>query len=163
MNSDFNDLYEEYYAPIFNYVYYRVLNKACAEDIVGEVFLKAFRGLGAFDGKRARLSTWLFRIAANAVNDYFRTMKKGTTVPLDDVAVSWPDTACEDTILADDLQTLHGFLQKLDDRTRTVLVLRYWGECSYAEIARQTGLTEKNVSVILSRGISSLRKLFENL
>jgi len=165
LDLDFNIVYEKYYPKIYNYAYYRLINKEDAEDIVSEVFLKALNGISRFDGKRADISTWLFRIAANAVNDHFRRLKKAAFIPIEDAEPFLPDSdsnsMSDDMIHAEDMQKLGECLKLLDDRTRGVLALRYWGEFSYAGIAAQTGLSEKNVSVILIRGINRLKILFE--
>ena len=161
MNADFGAIYEENYTKIFNYVYYRLLNREDTEDVVSDVFFKAMDNIKSFDGIRANVSTWLFRIAANAVNDFYRTKKKIVQLPLEDVELLAPDTICDDMIRDDDSRRLRECLMALDDRTRTVIAMRYWGEMSYAAIADLTGLNEKNVSMILSRGLHKLREFFE--
>jgi len=157
MTEDFGEIYEKYYARIFNFVYYRLLNRENTEDVVSNVFFNAMKGIHYFDGKRASVSTWLFRIADNAVNDYFR--KSPRTVPFDVAEI--PVTEDCDVIRSDDLQWLHECLKTFDGRTRSVLALRYWGDFSYTEIASQTGLTEKNVSVILVRAKKTIKDFFE--
>ena len=158
MNVDFENIYDANYSKIYNYVYYRLRNRERTEDVVSAVFLKAMENIHRFDGKRASVSTWLFRIAANAVNDYFRRSNRGAYVPLDHAELSTGDSACGGVIAGETLETLRVSLNALDDRARTVIALRYWGEFSYAEIAKQTGLTEKNVSVVLSRAMTKLKE-----
>ena len=162
MNLDFGEIYEKYYSKIYNYVYYRLLNKENAEDAVGDVFFKALNSIDRFDGKEASVSTWLFTIAANTVNSYFRKNKKFTFAPIEEAeSEAFEDfRALDDIIDQENMRNLYRCLQTLDDRARTVVALRYWGELSYAKIAEQTGLTEKNVSVILSRTLTKLKKIF---
>jgi RNA polymerase sigma-70 factor (ECF subfamily) len=161
MNADFEKIYDVFYAKIYNYVYYRLLNREAAEDVVGAVFLKAMENIHHFDGKRACIATWLFRIAANAVNDYFRRSKRAVYVSLEDVELSAGDAAGDQALDDEDLEKLRVCLNTLDDRARTVIALRYWGGFSYAEIAEQTGLTEKNVSVVLSRAMTKLKEFWK--
>jgi len=161
MNADFGAIYDENYNKIFNYVYYRLLNREDTEDVVSDVFFKAMDNIKSFDGIRANVSTWLFRIAANAVNDYYRSKAKIVRLPLEDMEVLAPDRMCDDIIRDDDSRRLRACLISLDDRTRMVIAMRYWGEASYSEIAEHAGLTEKNVSVILSRGMKRLKEDFE--
>jgi len=160
MELNFSDFYDEQYPRVFNYVYYRLLNRADTEDVVSDIFFKALRNIKSFDGARASEATWLFRIASNTVSDYFRRRQKASGVALDDTEISVPDQASDELSHVEELQRLRECLEMLDDRTRSVLALRYWGEFSYAEIAVQTGLTEKNVSVILSRATTKLKKFF---
>lgn len=161
MNEDFEHIYDENYSKIYNYVYYRLLNKESTEDAVSEIFFKALENIHGFDAKRASVSTWLFKIASNTVNDYFRKTKKSVHISIEYAELSDGDMVCENIIADEDTQKLYECLKALDDRMRTVIALRYWGGLSYAEIAEQTGITEKNAGVILSRAIVKLRKLFE--
>ena len=161
MNVDFGRIYDEYYSKIYNYVYYRLLNRENAEDVVSDVFFKALNNIGRFDGKNASVSTWLFKIASNSVNDYFRKNKRAAFTPLEQIKIAEDFTVLDDMIDEENLRSLHKALQGLDERSRTVVALRYWGELSYAQIAEQTGLSEKNVSVILSRALVKLKNLFE--
>lgn len=161
MIVDFNAVYDKYYSKIYNYVYYRLLNKENTEDVVGEVFLKAFNNIENFDGKYASVSTWLFKIATNTVNNYVRKNVKITFIPIENTEPVEEFTVLDNIIANENVQELQKNLQTLDERSRTIIALRYWGELSYAEIAEQTGLTEKNVSVILSRAIATLRNLFD--
>ncbi len=159
---DFASAYDENYAKVFNYVQYRVMNRTETEDIVSEVFMKALRHYQSYDEHRASVATWLFAIARNAVNDHFNRTKRRTLLPIEaaEQVISGEDVEAQ--VLAQcDADQLHLLLQRLPERDRTVLALRYWGDMSYAEIAAHMGLTEKNVSVILTRTTAKLRSSFE--
>lgn len=152
--------YDSLYPKVYNYAYYRVLNRQVAEDIVSDVFVKAVANWARYDSGRASVSTWLLSIAHNCVGDYFRSKKHVTSGGDEDMVNLSDSVPIDEALLADEqVAALHKQLQTLTDRERTVIALRYWGELSYAEIAAKTGLTEKNVSVILSRSIAKLRNL----
>ena len=80
-------LYEEYYDKIAGYAFVRIGNKAEAEDIAGEVFLKALKSLKSYKERGVPMQAWLFRIAHNLVIDYFRKNKKHMTVPIDEMQI----------------------------------------------------------------------------
>lgn len=155
-------VFEEYYPKIYNYVYYRVMHKENSEDITSEIFCKAVAGENSYNPVFASYSTWLFTIAHNCVLNYYRAKK--IEVSLDGYRDIPQDGFLDDNLIADEeLEQLYRLLKTLSERERTVLALRFWGEFSYAEIAAQMGLTEKNTGVILSRTIDKLKSLWERL
>jgi len=163
MSGDFGLVYDEYYKKIYNYAYYRLLNHHCAEDVTAEVFLKALENYSAFEGRGgASVSTWLFAIAKNAVNDYFRRLKKIVSIESEKLD-EHIGTDENDLYSYEDRQRLRELLNELDERSREALSLRYWGEMSYAEIARNMGVSEKNAGVILSRAVEKIRKKFNSV
>ena len=80
-------LYEEYYDRIARYAYVRIGDKSDAEDLAGEVFLKALESLKSYKERGVPMQAWLFRIAHNLVVDYFRKTAKRKTVALETVQI----------------------------------------------------------------------------
>ena len=68
----FSFLYDQYYTPIFAYALRRTGQYELARDIAAETFLKAFQKINAFQWRSISVSAWLYRIATNEVNLYFR-------------------------------------------------------------------------------------------
>ena len=79
-----SSLYQEYYEKIARYAYARIGNRIEAEDLAGEVFLRALKSLGSYQERDLPMQAWLFKIAHNLVVDYFRKAAKQKTVPIDD-------------------------------------------------------------------------------
>ena len=82
-----DELFERYYAKIYAYVYRQTGAVELAQDLTQDIFLTVFTSLGAFDG-RASFRTWLYRIAANKVTDYYRSRahrEAALSAPLEDV------------------------------------------------------------------------------
>ena len=159
MNEIFEQVYIVHFQKIYNYVFVRLLNHHDTEDVVSEVFLKAFINLTRFEERNgAAVSTWLFSIALNAVNDHFRKVKRSMKKlpgqgqpPLSNDISAWEER-----------ESLLELLGTLDDHSREAIELRYWGDMSYAEIATCMGRTEKGISMVLSRGMARLRETFNN-
>ncbi len=76
MAKEFDYIFETYYKRIFNYVYYRVYCRFTTEDLTSQVFEKAIRKIDTYTQSKAPFEVWLFAIARNVVNDYFRVKKK---------------------------------------------------------------------------------------
>ncbi len=158
MNPDFAQLYDEQYQRVYHYVYYRLLHPQQTEDVVSEVFFRAFDAFSQYDGRQgASAATWLFAIARNAVTDHRRKAKRAACMPIEE-GLLLEDLSADELTAREQRQQLRALLAELDDRPREALTLRYWGDLSYAEIAAQMGLSEKNVSVILARAIAKLRR-----
>ena len=85
-------LYRENFQRVYNYAYYRLLDPMMAEDLTSIVFVKAAESFDRFDPSKAKFSTWVMRIAHNALVDYYRTRK--TDAPLGNLGEHEP--ACED-------------------------------------------------------------------
>ena len=80
-------LYEEYYDKIARYAYVHTGDRTEAEDIAGEVFLKALESLKSYKERGIPMQAWLFRIAHNLVVDHLRKMAKRKTVSIDTVQI----------------------------------------------------------------------------
>ena len=76
-------LYTAYSEKVRGYVFGKVANRHDAEDLVSDVFLKAYEKYPTFDADRASVSTWLYTITRNTVIDYFRTHRPGVELPED--------------------------------------------------------------------------------
>lgn len=131
-----------------------------AEDVAQEVFLRAFRGIGAFKGE-AKLSTWLFRITMNLCTDAVRRRKRrhrdaARLEAMPDVADELPDPQ-EEAIASEQREAVRCALESLDSRYRGVLVLAYYQRLSCNQIAAVLGVPRKTVDTRLYRGRRLLR------
>lgn len=150
----FARLVEAYQAPVYNLAYRLLGNPAEAEDAAQEVFIRAYTKLDTYDPER-RFSSWILSIAAHYCVDRLRR-RKGDWVSIEGEATS--------TILSDRrpkpeevaLQREQGaivqdLLQRLPPSYRLVVILRYWYDLSYEEIATMTQSTESAIKSRLHR------------
>jgi RNA polymerase sigma-70 factor (ECF subfamily) len=145
-------LVERYSAAVFNQAYRMLNNAQEAEDAVQEVFLKAYRRLDSYDPSR-RFVTWLLAIGSNHCIDRLRR-RRMQWLTLDDVAFSLgsDEPGPEQRALEGERRTaVQQALQQLAPNYRSVMVLRYWHDLSYLEIADILGLTEATVKTRLHR------------
>ena len=68
----FGGLYEEYLPRVFQYMNYRIEDRAIAEDLTSDIFNKALSGFAKYDSGKAAFSTWIYSIARNTLIDYYR-------------------------------------------------------------------------------------------
>lgn len=77
-------LYEEYYDRIVRYIFIRINDQSEAENLGGDVFLRALPSLGSYRGRSEQMRAWLFSIARNIVVDYQRKMSKRKDISIDE-------------------------------------------------------------------------------
>ena len=81
---NFGPLYKNYFERIANFIYHRVDDKDLAFEITSQVFYKALDNIKKFRSQGVPFSAWLFRIATNEVNQYFRKNKRQRTLSIED-------------------------------------------------------------------------------
>ncbi len=155
-------LYEEYYAKIARYIFIRIGNQAVAEDLAGEVFLKALESLDSYRERGAPMQAWLFKIAHNQMVDYLRKVSKQKTVPLDTMEI--PDKVnLEETVERRwQLEKLSQALQHLTPAQREVIGLRFFAGLTSTEVGKILGKNSGTVREMQSAAVKSLRKLMLN-
>jgi RNA polymerase sigma-70 factor (ECF subfamily) len=173
----FTELVVAHQGRIFNVCFRMLGNRAEAEDIAQETFIKAFRAVGGFRGD-SQLGTWLFRIAINLCKNRLKYLGRrgaGRTSDIADVPERvWssrsrptvsegaprPDQALEGDRTHNRIQVALG---RLDAEFRELLVLRDIQGLSYAEMMSITGLAEGTVKSRLHRARNALKRVFIEL
>jgi RNA polymerase sigma-70 factor, ECF subfamily len=156
----FGELYERYAPAVFRFLSSQLQNSLDAEDMVGEVFLKAWRALPGFRDRGAPFSAFLFRIAHNSLIDHYRTRPhRREHLDLDDQPLPDPHPEPMEQMVAKlDLQELRRVLSTLREDYRTVLVARYISDLTHEETALMMGRSAGAVRVLQHRALTALRK-----
>jgi RNA polymerase sigma-70 factor (ECF subfamily) len=141
-------LYEEYYDKIARYVYVHIGNKEEAEDIAGEVFLRALKSLKSYREQGVPMQGWLFRIAHNLTIDYLRKMDKRRTVPIDSVVLQGNDNPANTAERNIEFERVTEAMKQLTTEQREVINLRFFG-----------GLTSKEVGGVLGKSDGAVREM----
>jgi RNA polymerase sigma-70 factor (ECF subfamily) len=157
---DWEALYSRELPRVYNFFRYRVGNEADAQELTSETFLRAWSARERYRRDLAGFSTWLFTIARRLHIDHHRRWRP--LVPLDAAAdVAAGPTPLEDAERRSDAGRLARLLERLEDRERELVALKYGAGLTHREIGRLTGLTETNVGTILHRTVESLRSAWE--
>ncbi len=164
----FREIVRRYERPLLSLLGRWLGDRALAEDLAQEVFLKAFRALASYAPDR-KFSSWLFKIAHNAAIDQLR--RRGVaTEPLEtgeddgpshlakiaDAQVESPAARHERAELA---AALEGAIAGLRPEYREVVLLRFREELSYEEVAEVTGLPLGTVKTFLHRARKDLARV----
>ena len=150
-------LYEECYDRIARYVYGRIGDRAAAEDIAGEVFLKALQSLGSYREQGIPMQAWLFRIAHNMLVDHLRKKSKYRMVPIDSVTEPH-DSGLEEQIEKKvEMETVLRAMTGLTPDQREVVNLRFFGGLSSKEVGSVLGKSDGAVREMQRAAMEKLR------
>ena len=151
-------LYEEYYDRIVRYIFVRINDQIEAENLGGDVFLKALQALDSYRGHSEQMRAWLFKIAHNLVVDYFRKMSKRKDVSLNDMEVRDRVTVEEVVEVKLEVERLSEALKQLTPAQREVIGLRFFAGLSSAEVGKTLGKNSGAVREMQRAAVETLRK-----
>ena len=155
---DFEEVYKRYVKDVFAFSFSLCRNRAAAEDITSETFLKAMKSSSTFEGK-CSVKVWLCQIAKNTYYDYLRKQSKFTE--LSDEMPNQSDFELELLNKADALK-VHKLLHKLAEPYKEVFSLRTFSELSFAEIGEIFGKSESWARVTFHRAKIKLKEVWLN-
>lgn len=151
-----------------------VKNSDDAEDLTLDTFGKAFRYLDKYSPKYA-FSTWLFRIAVNNSIDYIRRKNNspqcvdddltedGTLRLIDSSESNFSPTPEQEVMDKQRAQMLRAAVSQLPEKYRKVVVLRYYEDLAYDEIAERLGISLSNVKIQLLRAKNMLSEIMVDI
>lgn len=167
-NSAFDVLLKRYESKVFTYLLYSVRTQELAEDLFQDVFIKIITTLRQKKyTEYGKFSSWVMRIAHNLVIDYFRQSKNDNTVSNDEIEFDLfanSSLGLEESIEAQmiDKQTLEevkGLIGLLPQGQRDVVMMRFYQDLSFKEIADITGVSINTALGRMRYAIINLRKL----
>lgn len=153
------ELYDLYFPLIYKYVLYRVIDAQVADDLVSQVFERMLTDLARYQPGQAPFGAWLFGITRHVVGDFYRSQKRNRMFSLDKI-INLPsnDTTPDELFLKNELgDHLFRSLEKLADRERDLIGLKFGGGLTNRQISKLTQLSETNVGVILYRAMKRLQ------
>ena len=133
----FERLYEQYHAPILNYLHRMVSDRALAEDLTQDTFEKAYKALPSTRPDLA-FKAWLYRIATNESLTFLEQRKKRTAISMDQAEAGLSNSIKADKHFdANRLEwKLQLAIQQLPEKQRAVFNLRYYDEMPYEQMSR---------------------------
>ncbi|MFI5139645.1 MAG: RNA polymerase sigma factor [Sphingobacteriales bacterium] len=167
----FGAVFDCWYKPVFGYIMRRTADYDLSKDIAAETFLKAFLKIHSFKWRGVSLSAWLYRIATNELNQYYRSSKykpqslqqlleNPQMEKLLHYAADDERELLENELKAfDDYNLIRINLLKLDLKYQEVIALRYFEQKTNSEISLILDKNEGTVKSLLSRGLEKLRNM----
>jgi RNA polymerase sigma-70 factor (ECF subfamily) len=158
------EIYRLYFRRVFGLCRCMLDSQESAEDAASEVFVKLQRSIETYDGS-IPFPSWLLRVAANQCIDALRRRKRGRQVIVEGEegvafteAVSSELSPLSAVLSREERARVRDAIARLPENYRVPLVLRYYGELSYDEIAQQLGLQRNHVATLLFRAKQELRQ-----
>jgi len=160
----FSTLFRRYYDEIFRYCARRLPDRDNAEDAASQVFLKMVSNFDSFTGDEVAFRCWLFRIACNEINNFYRQTGRQNRL----FEKLQHETACSNatsTGFSDNenqakLQFLRAAVSTLKPNYQDILTLRFFQGLTSEQIAEILGLNPATVRSRLSRSLKHLKKLY---
>ena len=155
-------LYDEYFDRIARYIYVRIGDRNEAEDLAGEVFLKALESLKSYKERGIPMQAWLFKIAHNQIVDHLRKATKRKTVPIDTVQIETVENPVATVEKSIEIERVNEAMQKLTPEQREVVRLRFFGDLSSKEVGAIMRKSDGAVREMQRAAIEKLRGLLTN-
>ena len=154
------ELYRQYAPAIFRFCRRVLPTREASEDATTEIFMKVRQKLGTYDSSRP-FTAWLYKVASNHCWDTLRRRRIRQdleTGDLDTLPLEHPDPSQLERLQEEHTsKEVRDGLARLPDRARMALVLRYFADMSYDEIADTLGVRRAFVGVLLLRARHQLR------
>ena len=157
--NELEKVYQDIQPKVFAFFYLKTGNQALAEDLTHDVFYAAVKGFPSFSGKSS-LNTWIFSIANNRLKKLYRSKKynNGLTGQLTRQEPPVIPTPEEIYLIKESSQSLLGHINKLDNITKDIVILRVYADLSFKEIGDLIGESENYARVTFHRAKIRLKK-----
>lgn len=155
-------LYDELAGKVFGFCMNRVRDRALAEDLTQEIFLKLVSRIETFDPKKGTFTVWFWQMARNAIIDHYRKQKEIVFADIkNEYAI--PEVAVSHNIELDvegrlEREKVGAFVKQLSAEEQELFRLHYLAELSYKEIADVVRKSEGALRVAVSRLKKKLRR-----
>ena len=173
----FSEVINAYHPSMVRLAQSFVSSRAIAEEVAQDTWVAVLKGIGGFEG-RSSLKTWIFHILANRARSTGEREQR--SVPVDpgsegsvdrrrfddggvwsDPPTHWSDEIIEKLLSGPFLDQVHSALARLPESQRAVVTLRDLDGLSSKEVCDVLGISEANQRVLLHRGRSRIRAIFE--
>jgi RNA polymerase sigma-70 factor (ECF subfamily) len=163
-NEALAEIYRRFVRRIFGLCRYMLDSRESAEDASSEVFLKVQRSIESYDGS-IPFPRWLLRVAGNQCIDVLRRRQRGRKVIVEGedgaavIEAASPELSPLGAVISqEERATVRDTIARLPENYRVPLVLRYYSELSYDEIAQQLDLERNYVAALIFRAKQELRR-----
>ncbi|MBR5102580.1 MAG: sigma-70 family RNA polymerase sigma factor [Muribaculaceae bacterium] len=168
-NEAFDELVDRHKDQVYSYIFHSVKNSELADDIFQETFVKAIMTIrqGRYT-ENGRFPAWITRIAHNLIIDHFRQEKSEKLQSTDSEEVNilnrkeYSDTTIEDSLVSSQInKDIHKLILALPLNQREVLIMRYYRNMSFKEIADKTQVSINTALGRMRYAILIMRRLAE--
>jgi RNA polymerase sigma-70 factor, ECF subfamily len=166
----YSEIIERYQTRLFVYIYRLIGSKEEAEDLLQDVFIKAYRNLNSYDTSR-KFSSWIYRIAHNETVNYIKRKSLKRFISWETITSTRDklDSSSEEEgadkawIRKEVSQEVGQAIDRLPFKYKQVLTLRYYSDQTYEEIAEILGKPMNTVGTLINRAKKKLAEELKNL
>ncbi len=162
INKDdyFREIYRLYRDKIYNFIYFKVYDMGLAEDLTNDVFVAVYKNLEKYDENKSFIVTWLYTISCNRLKNYYKS-KRSAEYSIEYLMEKELEPWAVNCDLFEQKELgilLADAMRKLPERSRRVLIMKYYGDMTSVEIGRNLDISPGNVRIILKRSLNSLKE-----
>ncbi len=167
--SAISTLIDKYNRRVRDYLRMMVKDDDVADDIAQETFIKVIKVID--EGRyvdNGKFLSWVLRIAHNRALDYFRAQKSNNSVNESSAGYNvlgtlrYAENSIEDNIISDQTdQSIRDLVELLPEEQREVVMLRYYSDLSFKDIAEQTGVSINTALGRMRYALINLRKMIK--
>jgi len=158
----FGELYDKYLPKIYRFIFFKINQRAEAEDITHQVFLSAWQNIRSYKTKGFPFSSWLYRIARNAVIDHYRTKKDYIDIEsIPHEIVAEPAGLAEMLDTANEIEFVMTALQTLKEDEQNMIIMKFVNDLSNKEIAEALEKSEGAIRVLQHRALKQLKNILK--
>jgi RNA polymerase sigma-70 factor (ECF subfamily) len=157
----FGQLYYRYVDTVFRFVYFRVNDRALAEDFTSETFLRALRRIGTITYQGRDIGAWFITIARNIVLDHLKSARHRLELTTADTVEGKEHAESTETAVLNLLQSerLMAAVRQLGDEQRECIMLRFVQGLSVSETANVMGKNDGAIKALQHRAVRKLADL----
>jgi RNA polymerase sigma-70 factor (ECF subfamily) len=158
--KDFAELYEKYFDRIYYFILRQTDDEETAGDLASQTFVNVLNNLSKYQFRGVPFSAWIYKIAANEVNKFYRKSKVNKVYSIEEVKVRELIERGHEDFDEELIQQLLGYLRDLPSDMLQVLELRFFEDKDFKEIAFILDMTESGAKMRTYRALDKLRKNF---
>lgn len=157
----FSIIYEAYFKPLYRYVYLRIGNKAESDDLIQDIFIKAYNLPADSVSDNISALVYFYSIARRKVSDWKR--KRRATVSIDENVDDYFGAMISngELLKKDEFEKLHKAMKELTDEEQDAVIFRFSEGLSIKEVAKMMGKTESVIIRLQSDGIRLIRDILK--
>ncbi len=149
-------VWDEFHAPLLQFIRRRVTDESTAEDVLQDVFLKIHQHMGTLRDVR-RLESWIYQITRNAIIDSYRSARPTTTLEASEV-LNLPEELPDDDVVSELLPCIRAMVRNLPELDRQALVLTEYQGLTQKELAERLGLSFSGAKSRVQRAREKLKQ-----
>ncbi len=153
----FEELYHRTYSNLLFYTIRKVGSREDAEDLVADAYTYCYEHYDAYDPSKSAVTTWLYLVLNSRIKNFYRDRRESVDISTLENVLEGEGDEMEGSVWLEQVRgTLTKALEKLPERQRQIVILRYFHDKSSAEIGDILGISAGNARVLLSRALDSM-------